>query len=95
MTLTTYGTKIDLRTLAARERKSLVFYVFRSLGVSESMELIDDEDPRPLHDRMQAEQPGQFSWVDLQGGPDVWRIRITKLVKSLPDGQCCGACGGA
>ena len=59
------------------------------------MELIDDQDLHRLQGRMQADQPGQFSWVDLQGGPEAWRIHITKLVKSTAAGPCCGAFGGA
>ena len=94
MALTTYGTKIDLRPLALRERHSLIFNTFRSLGSGEAVELINDHDPKPLLDQFRTELPGRFAWDDMQSGPDVWRVRIVKLA-AHGDGRCCGSCGGA
>jgi uncharacterized protein (DUF2249 family) len=94
MALTTYGTKIDLRPLALRERHPLIFNTFRSLDAGESVELINDHDPAPLLGQFRAEWPGGFAWDDLQSGPEVWRVRIVK-VPAQRDGRCCGACGGA
>ena len=93
MTLTSYGTKIDVREIAPRDRHPLIFATFRSLGAGETMELINDHDPKPLYYQMQAEQPGRFDWDYLQDGPEVWRVRIKKLSQS--ETPCCGACGGA
>jgi uncharacterized protein (DUF2249 family) len=94
MTLTTYGTKIDLRPLAPRERHPLVFNTFRALADGEALELVNDHDPRPLYAQFRAELAGRFSWEDLIHGPDTWRVRITKLA-AQGEGRCCGACGGA
>ena len=94
MTLTSYGTKIDLRPLALRERHPLIFNTFRSLDAGESVELINDYDARPLLDQFCTEWPGGFAWDELQSGPDVWRVRIVKLA-AHSDGRCCGSCGGA
>ena len=94
MALTTYGTKIDLRPLALRERHSLIFNTFRSLGSGEAVELINDHDPKQLLDQFRTEWPGRFAWDDMQSGPDVWRVRIVKLA-AHGDGRCCGSCGGA
>jgi uncharacterized protein (DUF2249 family) len=44
---------------------------------------------------MNAEQPGRFAWDYLESGPEVWRVRVTKLSVAHGDGQCCGSCGGA
>jgi uncharacterized protein (DUF2249 family) len=96
MTLTTYGTKIDVRDVAPRDRHPLIFSTFRSLGAGETMELINDHDPKPLYYLFHAELPGQFGWDYVQRGLEVWRVRIAKLGTSgHSDGQCCGACGGA
>jgi len=95
MTLTTYGTKVDVREYAARDRHPLIRSTFRSLGVGETMELINDHDPKPLYHQLQAEIPGQFGWDDLQSGPDVWRVRIAKLAKPDSGSTCCGSCDGA
>ena len=95
MTLTTYGTKIDVRGVAPRERHPLVFNTFHSLGKGESMELINDHDPQPLRSQFQAEKPGLFAWDYLENGPQTWRVRVTKLATGHAYGQCCGSCGGA
>lgn len=100
MTLTTYGTKVDVREIAPRDRHPMIFSTFRSLGVGESMELINDHDPRPLYYHFQAELPGQFSWDYLQTGPEVWRVRIAKQAAAAETAaRGCGgggcACGSA
>jgi uncharacterized protein (DUF2249 family) len=79
----------------------MIFSTFRSLGGGESMELINDHDPRPLYYQFQAEMPGQFTWEYLQNGPEVWRVRIAKepnpeAAQANAGGGCCGgACGRA
>jgi uncharacterized protein (DUF2249 family) len=95
MALTSYGTRIDMRSLAPRERQPLIFNSFRSLGIGESMELINDHDPRPLYDQFQVDKPDLVVWDTLENGPATWRVRITKLAGAHADGQCCGSCGAA
>jgi uncharacterized protein (DUF2249 family) len=95
MTLTQYGTKIDVREIAPRDRHPLIFSTFRSLGAGETMEIVNDHDPKPLGYQMSAEMPGQFTWTYLEQGPDTWRVRIQKVKPAHADGQCCGSCGGA
>jgi uncharacterized protein (DUF2249 family) len=95
MTLTAYGTKVDVRDIAPRDRHAAIFSTFRSLGANETMELINDHDPKPLYFQFRAELPGQFGWEYLQSGPAVWRVRITKQPRAHGNGQCCGSCGGA
>jgi uncharacterized protein (DUF2249 family) len=95
MTLTSYGTKIDVRQLSPRERHPLIFSTFRSLAAGETLELVNDHDPRPLYHQFQAQLPGLFRWEDVQKGPDTWRVRIMKLGRPHGDGGCCGSCGGA
>lgn len=94
MALTSFGTKIDLRPLAQRERHPLAFNTFRSLGAGETVELIGDHDLQPLYEQFQAEWAGRFSWDELERQPDAWRIRIAKR-GGHGQGSCCGACGGA
>ena len=85
---------IDVREVAPRDRHPLIFSTFRKLGTDETMDLVNDHDPRPLYYQFQAELPGRFAWNYLASGPDVWRVRITKLAGSHSNGQCCGSCGG-
>jgi len=95
MSLTTYGTRIDVRALVPRERHPLIFNTFRSLGSGESMELLDDHDPRPLYEQFQAEKPGLVALDYLENGPQSWRVRITKLAGAHANGPCRGSCDGA
>ncbi len=87
--------EIDVREIPPRDRHPLIFSTFRGLRRAETMEIVNDHDPRPLYYQMQAEQPGKFSWDYLENGPYVWRVRVTKLANPHADGGCCGSCGGA
>ncbi len=86
---------VDVREIAPRDRHPLIFSTFRDLAADAAMELVNDHDPRPLYYQLQAELPGGFAWDYLASGPEVWRVRITKLGGRHGNGSCCGACGGA
>lgn len=93
------ATTIDVREIAPRDRHPLIFSTFRSLPAGESMQLVNDHDPRPLYHQLQAQMPGGFSWEYLQAGPDTWRVSITKVaseaIAASTADQCCGSCGCA
>ncbi len=86
---------IDVRLVARRERHPLIFSTFRALPAGQSMELVNDHDPRPLFYQFQVELPGGFSWDYLEAGPDTWRVRITRIASANASDTCCGSCGGA
>jgi uncharacterized protein (DUF2249 family) len=94
MSLQAAPSTVDVRQIAPRDRHPLIFSTFRGLAANGAMELVNDHDPRPLYYQFQAELPGQFTWDYLDNGPDVWRVRITKLAAGHSDGRCCGSCGG-
>jgi uncharacterized protein (DUF2249 family) len=95
MTTAPVAHQIDVRALAHAQRHATIFQTFRALGVNDSLEIVNDHDPRPLYYQFQSEAPGQFSWDYLQHGPDVFRVRITRLTRPHGSGSCCGSCGGA
>ena len=86
--------RVDVRTIAPRDRHPLVFSTFGSLAPGEAMELVNDHDPQPLYHRFSADFPGQFAWDYLERGPATWRVAITRTGKAAA-GSCCGGCGGA
>lgn len=86
--------RVDVRTIAPRDRHPLIFSTFDALAAGEAMELVNDHDPMPLHAQFQARSPGKFAWDYLEQGPDTWRVAITRLKSGHSDGQCCGSCGG-
>jgi len=91
---------IDVRSIAPRDRHPLIFSRFHTLQPGETLELVNDHDPRPLYFQMQAESPGAFTWTYLESGPQLWRISIAKTRataprQAAPAGTCCsgGNCG--
>ena len=85
--MTQTASRIDVRTIAPRERHPLIFSTFGALAKGEALELVNDHDPKPLYYQFQAEHHGQFSWSYLEQGPDTWRVRIAKT-----NANCCGSC---
>lgn len=72
-------TQLDVRTIAPRERHPLIFDTFDGLAAGESFELVNDHDPKPLYYQFQAERAGQLAWEYLERGPEVWRVKISRV----------------
>jgi uncharacterized protein (DUF2249 family) len=90
--------RIDVRTVAPRDRHPLIFSTFGRLARGESLELVNDHDPRPLYYQFNAQVPGGFAWEYLERGPGTWRVAITRTGEAGETGgagRCCGSCGGA
>ncbi|HZN46270.1 MAG TPA: DUF2249 domain-containing protein [Ramlibacter sp.] len=96
--MTQAAPRIDVRTIAPRDRHPLIFSTFNSLAAGQAMELVNDHDPRPLYYQFNAQMPGQFSWEYLEHGPEVFRVAITRTQDAPAAdsaGSCCGGgCGG-
>ncbi len=93
--MTTPASRIDVRTIAPRERHSLIFSTFDALSTGQALELVNDHDPRPLYYQFNDRAPGEFEWTYLEQGPQTWRVTITRLkAPHGSDGSCCGSCGG-
>lgn len=76
----TTDTVIDVRAIAPRLRHQLIFSTFEHLGQGECFRIVNDHDPKPLFHQFNAEYPGGFEWTYEQDGPDVWQVRIDRLV---------------
>ncbi len=85
---------IDVRTLAPQQRHATIFGRFDDLLPGESLQLVNDHDPQPLHRQLLSRSPGQFQWTCLEEGPQQWRVQITKQEVAGGKSSCCGACGG-
>ena len=96
--MTRTASRIDVRTVAPRDRHPLIFSTFGALAAGEALELVNDHDPRPLYYQFNAQMPGQFAWDYLEAGPDTWRVAITRTQNAPAanaGGSCCGGgCGG-
>ncbi len=90
---------MDLRSIAPRERHALIFARFDALLPGQTLELINDYDPKPLRHQFEDRAPGAFNWSYLDVGPETWRVWIGKRdadVTAEVGDSCCsgGACGG-
>jgi uncharacterized protein (DUF2249 family) len=70
---------VDVRQTPPAQRHPMIFGTFESLKPGQSLELVNDHDPKPLFYQFQAELTGQFEWNYLERGPEVWRVEIRKI----------------
>ncbi|WP_416236606.1 DUF2249 domain-containing protein [Thermomicrobium sp. 4228-Ro] len=71
--------ELDVRDVPPPQRHPLIFRTFEELAPGQAFVLVNDHDPKPLYYQFQAELAGQFTWDDLERGPQVWRVRIGKV----------------
>ena len=74
--------ELDVRPLRKPDRHPTIFATYDSLAVGESFVLINNHDPRHLRDEFDTDQPNSFGWDYVERGPEVWRIRISKLTST-------------
>ena len=89
---------IDVRQIPPPQRHTTIVGKCDELLPGEALQIVNDDDPRPLHYQFDSRSPGQFKWAYLQAGPDEWRVQISKQEKpaDAQESSCCsgGACGG-
>lgn len=74
--------ELDLRQLRSPDRHPSAFAAYARLPVDGSIVLVTDHDPRNLHEEFETEHPGSHGWQCLASGPDLWRIRLSKLTSA-------------
>ncbi len=94
MTQTAQAMQLDTRLMQPKTHLSMVFRAFNQLGVNATMELLSDHDPATLKSEFEMEKHELFSWENLESGPELWRVALTKLKPTHGVDSCCGACGG-
>jgi uncharacterized protein (DUF2249 family) len=70
--------KLDVRVIPPRDKHPTIFRAFDTLAVGQSLELINDHDPKPLRYQLLAERPDSFDWAYEAEGPEVWQVRISR-----------------
>ncbi len=72
-------TTVDIRLLGGcADRKALVLATFDSLGRGETLVVLNDHMPHGLRRHFEEHRPGAFGWTVAEGGPEVFRVEITK-----------------
>ncbi len=69
---------LDLREMPPAQRHSTIFKLWNDLKKGETLKIVNDHDPKPLHYQFDAEYKGQFEWEYELSGPVDWMVRITK-----------------
>ncbi|WOC12852.1 DUF2249 domain-containing protein [Gordonia sp. MP11Mi] len=75
---------LDVREIPKPQRHRKIFAIFDDLDVGESLILVNDHDPRHLHDEFEADRAGGYSWDYLVREKRDYRIRIGKAAATTP-----------
>lgn len=70
---------LDVREMPPWERHPKIFEIFDELKSGETLKLVNDHDPRPLHYELMHEREGQFTWHSEERGPREWVALIKKV----------------
>jgi len=70
---------LDVRPIPPRQKHPSIFNTFDALDPGEHFILVNDHDPVPLRHQFQFEREGQFGWEYLEQGPEVWRVKISRV----------------
>jgi uncharacterized protein (DUF2249 family) len=71
--------ELDVRQLPKPDKHPTIFAAYAALVVDESFVLVNNHDPKHLHQEFEADHAGSYGWDYVEKGPAVWRIRISKL----------------
>ncbi|MFQ6108475.1 MAG: DUF438 domain-containing protein [Candidatus Aminicenantales bacterium] len=71
--------ELDLRSMHPLERHDKIFQSWEELKPGETLRIINDHDPKPLHYQFEAEQNGKYEWEYEQHGPKDWIVRIKRV----------------
>jgi uncharacterized protein (DUF2249 family) len=73
----------DGRDIPCRVKHGLIIQRCVLLDVGASFILVNDHDPVPLRYQLYGEFPDCFRWDYVENGPEVFRVRITKLAEPI------------
>ena len=70
---------LDLRSMMPFERHEKIFEMWEALKPGETLRIINDHDPKPLHYQFEAEYKDHYEWEYEQNGPKEWIVKIRKI----------------
>jgi uncharacterized protein (DUF2249 family) len=74
----------DVRPIPSRVKHAQILQRWSDLPVGQFFILLNDHDPVPLRYQFEAEFANAFAWDYLERGPEVFRVKITKLEPTAP-----------
>ena len=72
---------LDVRPIPPRDKHPTIFDTFDALDVGDHFVLVNDHDPVPLKHQFNFERPDQMEWEYLEEGPEVWKVKITRVAE--------------
>lgn len=72
-------TKLDLRQIPVFERHPRIFDSWEKLEAEQTLQIINDHDPKPLQYQFEGEYKDTYSWEYVTKGPSEWVVNVTKL----------------
>ncbi|MGO3326925.1 DUF2249 domain-containing protein [Gordonia sp. (in: high G+C Gram-positive bacteria)] len=75
---------LDVREIPKPQRHPKIFSLFDSLAVGDAVILVNDHDPRHLHDEFEADRAGGYSWDYLVREKRDYQVRISKTTATTP-----------
>jgi uncharacterized protein (DUF2249 family) len=70
---------LDIREVPRPLRHPMIFAKFDALPVGGALRLVNDHDPVPLNRQFEMIRPDQARWEYEQRGPQIFRIRVTRV----------------
>lgn len=70
---------LDVTQIEPRLKHPTIFQKFDALSGGEAFVIHNDHDPKPLYYQMVAERGETFDWKYLEEGPEIWKVKISKL----------------
>lgn len=78
-------TKLDVRAVHPKDRFDRIIGAYEALPVGDALELTVDHDPTCMYYTLQATRGDDaFRFDYLEGGPEVWRVRVEKRADVEP-----------
>jgi uncharacterized protein (DUF2249 family) len=76
----TMMTSLDVRPVEPKDRFERIMDHYERLDPHETLELTVDHDPECMYYTLLATRgPDAFTFDYVEGGPETWRVRVTKL----------------
>lgn len=75
---TTAGKTLNVRPIPPTRKHPAIFDTFDELETGDHYVLVNDHDPRRVYCQFEDARPGEMAWADVEEGPDLSRVRLTK-----------------
>lgn len=74
-----YAATINATEYPPHLKHKIIFATFDQLKPAESMLLVNDHDPKPLHYQFESIHKGRYVWEYVEQGPVSFQVKITKM----------------